>query len=241
MRFVARVAALILLLCVWPLMPPHFGVHAAPPPNGETTYVDFEHVAVMPFFVGKRQPNIDETADKTLSCPVGVLCEGADDIDPDAGRALTRMVYDGLRMKFFEKVVSLELTRSAYDQVVVDAPSDTPRALARKLGRSLGADYVVVGTLWRYRDRGRVPASPDSAASVAFALYLVDVESGVRVWRGVFDQTQQPLTDDLFKARQSLQMGVKWLSARELTRFGVEKVLKSFPTEEKLRKPVERE
>jgi hypothetical protein len=33
-------------------------------------------------------------------------------------------------------------------------------------------------------------------------------------------------------------MGVKWLSARELARFGIEQVMKSFPTDEELRIPV---
>ena len=79
---------------------------------------------------------------------------------------------------------------------------------------------------------------PDSPASVAFALYLVEVKTGRRIWRGVFDETQRPLTDNLLQARQSLKMGVKWLSARELARFGVEQVVKSFPAEEDLRIPV---
>ena len=238
MVFLARGAALMVVLCVWPFMPGCFLAHGASPPNAETTFVDFRQMAVMPFFVGSRKPNIDETADKTLSCPVGVLCEGAAEIDSGAGRVLTRMVHDGLRRKFFEQVVDLDLSQRAFAEAVVGEPSETPRILARKVGRSLEADYILVGILWRYRDRGESPAGTPSPASVAFALYLVDVKTGVRVWRGVFDQTQQPLTDNLFKARQSIQMGVKWLSARELARLGVEQVLKSFPSEEELRRPI---
>jgi len=211
---------------------------AAPPPEADAAFVEFRRMAVMPFFVGTRQPSFDEAADKTLNCPIGELCAGVTEIDPGAGRVLTRMVYDALRFEFGDQVVSLESSRDAYAEAVVDENAETPRLLARKLGKGLEADFVVVGTLWRYRDRGQVPGVPDSPASVAFALYLVDTETGRRVWRGIFDESQRPLTENLFKARQSLKMGVKWLSAQELARFGVEQVMKTFPTEEDLRKPM---
>ncbi len=32
---------------------------------------------------------------------------------------------------------------------------------------------------------------------MGFALYLIDAQTGVRFWRGAFDETQQALTDDV--------------------------------------------
>ncbi len=211
---------------------------AAPSPDAQPAYEPSQKVAVMPFFVGSRRPSLDETADTTLSCPIGILCAETTDIEPGAGQALTRMAYDNLRVMFGDRIVPLERSKDAYAEAVADGGSQTPRLLARKVGRTLGVGYVLVGTLWRWRGRGQVPGDPESPASAAFALYLVKVDSGAGVWRGIFDQTQQPLTENLLKARQTLKMGVKWLSVRELARFGVGQVLKSFPTEDDLEKPV---
>jgi hypothetical protein len=211
---------------------------AAPPPDQQSAYVEFRQMAVMPFFVGSRQPNVDVAVDKTLSCPVGELCAGVPGIDSGAGRALTRMVYEGLRLRFGDQIISLDESRSTYAEVVLEESTDTARSLAQRLGRKMRADYVVIGTLWRYRDRGELPDMPESPASVAFALYLVDVETGRRVWRGLYDETQRQVTENILQAGKYLKMGVTWLSAQELARYGVKQVLSSFPSEEALRMPV---
>jgi hypothetical protein len=71
-----------------------------------------------------------------------------------------------------------------------DPMLDTPRKQAVRLGETLDADIVVVGTIWRFRQKGALEDVPDSPASVGFALYLVDVKSGMRLWRGSFDGSQ---------------------------------------------------
>lgn len=227
-----------LILGVWLLSETAGVAAAAPPPEPEVIYVEFKQMAVMPFFVGSRQPNVDESMDRTLSCPVGELCAGTPGIEPGAGRDLTRMVYEELRRRFGDQIVSLDESRLSFAEVVTDESLDTPRGLAQRLGRAMTADYVVIGTLWRYRDRGEVPGMPESPASVAFALYLVDVETGRRVWRGLYDETQRQVTENILEAGKYMKMGVKWLSAKELARYGVKQVLDKFPSEEALRMPV---
>jgi hypothetical protein len=238
MHRILRFAALMIIFFLWPASGTVATCGAASARDAETAFVDFRQLAVMPIFAGSRRPDIDEAMDKTLSCTVEDLCAGAREIDSGASRSLTRMVYETLRRKFGAQVVSLDRSQLAFAEVMTDESSETPRILAQGFGRKLDADYVVVGTVWRFRDRGQVPGVPDSPASVAFALYLVNVKNGRRLWRGFFDETQRPLTDNLLQARQSLKMGVKWLSARELARLGVEQVMTSFPTDEKLRIPV---
>ena len=210
-------------------------LHARPVEPGPST-TGFYQIAVLPVFVGSRQPNVDEAIDKTLSCPIGEICEGSAGIDPEAGRLLTRMVHDQLQVRLGDRVMPMEPVRLAYAEAALDEAADTPRSLVQRLGRTLKADFVVVGTLWRYRDRG-VPGNPDSPASVGFALYLVDVQSGRRMWRGIFDESQAPATGHLLQAGKYLKMGMKWLSARDLARHGVEQLMKKFPPEEKLQSP----
>jgi hypothetical protein len=82
--------------------------------------------------------------------------------------------------------------------------------------------------VWRFREKGALTEMPDSPASVGFALYLVDVNTGVRLWRGSFDGTQKALTEDVLGGLKQLGMGVHWLSAEELARYGVKSVLKTL-------------
>ena len=58
---------------------------------------------------------------------------------------------------------------------------------------------------------------------------MVDVKTGKRLWRGVFDKTQKSLTEDLRGAKDFAKMGGKWLSANELARFGIKQMFKTFP------------
>jgi hypothetical protein len=69
----------------------------------------------------------------------------------------------------------------------------------------------------------------DTPATVAFVLYLVNVETGKKVWKRAFDKSQKALTDNVLEAKDFLKQGGKWLTAEELARFGLKKVLADFP------------
>lgn len=191
--------------------------------------VAFDTMALLPFLVGRHEPNVDETVDNTLSCPIGQICMDDPTILPYAGQYLTRELHQRLDIRFGEHVLPLETVKDAYPPLALDDRSDTPRSLARTMGRSLKADLIVIGTVWRYRDRGAIEGIPDSPASVAFAIYLIEANSGRQLWRGIYDGTQETVLGDLFKAKERLKMGLKWLTADELARHGVREVMKRFP------------
>ena len=88
---------------------------------------------------------------------------------------------------------------------------------------------MLVGTVWRFREKGTDIEIPDSPASVAFAVYLVDVVSGKRLWRDAFDGTQKTLSEDVLGGLRQIKMGLRWLSANELARYGVKNVFMKFP------------
>jgi hypothetical protein len=118
---------------------------------------------------------------------------------------------------------------AAVESVSGDPLLDTPRKQAVRLGQAVQADWVMVGTIWRFREKGAVEGVPDSPASVGFALYMVDVATGERLWRGAFDGTQKALTQDVLGGVKQLGMGLRWLTAEELARYGVKSVLKKLP------------
>jgi hypothetical protein len=116
----------------------------------------------------------------------------------------------------------------AYDALALDDAVDSPRTLAQKLGQILEVDAIFVGTVWRYRDRGAIKDIPDSPPSVAFAVYLIEAQTGRQLWRGIFSVTQQSLTDNLFQAKEQINLGLKWRTANEMAKIGVKEVFKNF-------------
>lgn len=189
------------------------------------TEVSFQRLALAPFLVGRRHPRMDASMDNTLSCPINEICVDDPTIAPQAGEMMTRLVQAKLRSRFGQNVVSLDEVYAAHTGIRLDSDTDTPRTLARKMGRATSADLVIVGTVWRYRQPGAIEGLPDMPASVAFAVYLVDVETGRRLWRGFYDGTQDIATNNLFNVSKRLKMGTRWLSADALARHGVDEAL----------------
>jgi hypothetical protein len=96
---------------------------------------------------------------------------------------------------------------------------------ARELGKAVGADGVLYGTVSRYRDREGSEYGARTPASVAFTLSLVSVATGKVLWTRRFDETQQALSSNLFNWWQFWRGGPRWFSAEEFTRLGVERLL----------------
>jgi peptidoglycan-synthase activator LpoB len=96
---------------------------------------------------------------------------------------------------------------------------------ARDLGRAVGADAVLFGTVSRYKDREGGEYGARDPASVSFTLSLVSVATGKVLWTRTFDETQQSLSSNLFNWWQFWRGGPRWFTAEEFTRLGVERLL----------------
>jgi hypothetical protein len=198
---------------------------AAAQSQAEPINIQWEKIGVLPFFKGRRSADTGET----LNCPICDLLFKSENIKEGADRAITGYVQEALGRRYKDRVIALDEVSRVYKEIPRDDTKDTPRSLAQKAGEILGADLMIVGTVWRYRDRVRDELGSGRGASVAFDMYLIDVSSGKTVWKAKFDETQRPLTEDIRGAKVLLKKGAKWLSADELARYGVEEVMKKFP------------
>ncbi len=113
-----------------------------------------------------------------------------------------------------------------------DAASST-RAYAQRLAfvadREFGCEVVAIGRLDRFRDRSGEAMGSTHAASVAFDLHFYGAPGGQALWEGRFDETQKALTENVWRARQYPGSGMRWLSANEFARFGVQELVSSVP------------
>ena len=98
-------------------------------------------------------------------------------------------------------------------------------ARRRRLGETVYADAVMTGRVLRYRERIGNEIGAKSPASVAFVVELIDVRRGDIVWSARFDETQRPLSENLFAIGDVGQRGLRWLSADQLMLEGVRKAV----------------
>jgi hypothetical protein len=184
-----------------------------------------EKIGLMPFFKGSYGSSITET----LVCPVCQLYYDPAVLAPDCDKDLTRFFQQALEQKYGDLVIPQALVARTYAGITLDEIRDTPLSVSLKVGKLLGAKFMAVGSVWKYRDRVGGDRAASSPASVAFALHLVEVPTGKILWSKSFVQTQRSLSENILNAKAFFDQGAKWLTADELASYGVKELLKDFP------------
>jgi hypothetical protein len=221
-QLLGRIAALFLVLSfidVW--ISPRADSQTSP----STPVLRREKIAVMPFLRGRFGTDLSAV----LNCPLCQLSFDEESLTLGCDKTLTLYVQEALERRHEEMIVPLPRGTSAYSQIPVDDKKDTPLSMAQKLGKKLEADYVLAGTVWRYLDRKGGPAAVETPASVGFALYLIEVSTGILLWNDSFSETQRSLSENILGAKDFFEMGAKWLTADELALYGVKELIKKSP------------
>jgi TolB-like protein len=183
-------------------------------------------ILIMPF----EDMSVVYGENKDVRCPVcgKVFTTGK------ASKGAADMLTERLFM-LLDKRKDIQLIPSSYAQGVMSdllagsKKEFNEKDLAIETGRALHADAVLVGFIYRFQDRIGTEYSVDLPASVAFDIHLIRVKDGRVLWSGHFDETQRPLSDNLFRLGTFLQRKAKWITAKEMAFSGLENMLKSFP------------
>ena len=182
-------------------------------------------IAVMPFMKGRFGSTPRETIDSSIS----QLYFNPEKMSSDSDGILTGHVQEALHKRHGEKLIPLGKSIEAYGGISKDDTRDTLRTLAQKMGQALGANFIMAGNVWRFKERVGSAAGAETPATVAFGLFLIDVSNGKVFWREVFEKSQSSLSENIFEARAFFKKGAKWVTANELARYGVSEVLKKYP------------
>ena len=136
---------------------------------------------------------------------------------------VTRAVTDAMRRlpewQIVDPLVTNEALRRLYGEVRAPTPAE---ALA--VGKLLGTDAVVRGQVTEFEERVGAELAAQKPARVVFAVELVRVPSGERVWQAEYAETQQALSENLWNLFGFLRAGAKWVRASELAELGAEQV-----------------
>jgi hypothetical protein len=142
-----------------------------------------------------------------------------------AAQRITSMVYGNLQGRPGVRIISRYQVGQTFSDQRARDPSLGWREQVAKLGTNLEADAVLIGLVRVYRERkgSKFAATP---AVVGFESHLIDSTNGKVLWSGTYYDEQKPLNQDFMGFWERKGM---YITADELARTGVEKMMKDFP------------
>jgi hypothetical protein len=182
-------------------------------------------LVIFPFIVEK----IEDPA-RGAVCPV---CKGfrrSGEILPGAApRILTRELYEKMEALGIFTVLPLEKVEEGLSHWGRKRFEENVVSSSIQLGKEFKAHFVLVGIIFRFEERVGSSLGVEKPASVAFDLHLFRMRDGKKVWDGGLDETQRPLSENLFQIGSFFRRKAKWLTAEELAVVGMDEVLKKLP------------
>lgn len=74
----------------------------------------------------------------------------------------------------------------------------------------------------------------EKPASVGFDLHIYRLRDDKEVWKGKFDETQKPLSENILKIGSFFRRRASWLSAKELASVGMDELFARLPSPKEL-------
>jgi TolB-like protein len=218
---IRKIVRAVLILCFAALIP----FNSAAEEGEKTTTVPKTRLAVIPFMA--LEP--ESSTSTTVQCPLCGHVNSGGPVFQGAQATLEEIFISKLRESKNVEIIAPERAAGVYRRISSASLKESMLEVVRQTGRELSADVVLAGFVYRCRERVGYSYSAKTPASLSFEVHLISVKDGSSLWRGVFDRTQKSLMEDLFLASSFFKGGAKWVTARELTRLGVDEVFETFP------------
>lgn len=168
--------------------------------------------------------------DSNVRCPICGKVYITGEVPDRAPSYLSSKLISILKeKKYYKKIVTSSSQWGNADLMAKKNRDLTERELLMAAGLSAGADTVMAGYLYRYRQRVGTNISVDTPASVAFGIHLIDVKTGRSLWKGHIDETQRSLSENLFNIDTFIKRKARWVTAEEMAISGLEEILKTLP------------
>jgi hypothetical protein len=200
-----------------------FTVQAAEtsPENAKRT----KRIAVISF----QSLTSGEESGKTVFCPICGIGASSGKILKGSEKKVEEIFVNKLHELKEVELIPLDKVEAVYKRVSSESLNEPLLKIFMKAGDELGTDFLAVGYVYRYAERVGYKYTAERPASVVFEIHLIKTSDGSIIWRGFFDKTQKSLMEDVFQASSFFNGGAKWLTARQLTEQGMNKVFETFP------------
>ena len=168
-----------------------------------------------------QAPTTDLAVSKVAVVPFSAVQRpGAEPLRPDAGALVAGYAADAFSARGIDTVPPSDV-----EQALGEAAGST--AAVREAAQHFGAAAVVVGSVYKFRERSGEALGSVHPASVGFELKVYTAD-GRLFDSKVFDHTQVALTENALTATQYPGGGTRWLTAEELARWAADQTVKSL-------------
>jgi hypothetical protein len=181
-------------------------------------------LAILPFFIERG-----EDPGRGAICPICKRVYSRGEILPGSKNTLTRLLQQKMEAIETFKVLPIEKMEEALSHWDKKQFEEKLIPSSLQLGKELNVDFIIVGFIFRFEERIGSPIGVEKPASAGFDIHLFRLRDGIEVWQGKFDETQRPLSENLFKIGSFFRRKASWLTAEELASVGMDEMLKRLP------------
>ena len=181
-------------------------------------------IAVMHF-----QRVLPEGKRQTVACPLTGAIFNSCNAPDGTEQILETTLLNRLRKPDGPQFIPTGETDKIYQRLPLNSLKTIPLQILKSIGEQSNADAILVGYLFCYRERVGYEYAAERPASVAFGVYLIRLNDGKMLWKGVFEKTQKSLFEDLFQLSRFIKEKGKWVTADALLKEGIDEVALTFP------------
>jgi hypothetical protein len=171
-------------------------------------------LVILPFLVERV-----EDPEKGVLCPVCKGIRRSGETVPGSKNTLTDLLYTKTEANGTFQIIAPKKV----EEILLHSPSSI------QVGKKLEADFIFIGYVFRFEERIGSSLGVERPASVSFDLHLFRLRDEKMVWLGKFDETQRPLSENLFKIWSFIRRKGSWLTAAELASVGMDEMLRKLP------------
>lgn len=179
--------------------------------------------------IGFRAAMPEGDKPKAVRNPVTGGAFSASPVSAEVVNKMTAKLFEGVRKVADCELISPGKARGVYSRLISSDSERTQFEILQQIGQEFSADAVLVGYLYRWRERVGSDLVADQPSSVAFDLSLIRSEDGAILWREKFDKTQKSLSENLFEWNTFVRGRGRWMTAEKLAVFGLEGMLSRIP------------
>jgi hypothetical protein len=202
------------------------GMKPAPVPEKQGAYSK-EALAV----VGFRAALVEGDVPQIVRDPFSGAIFWAEPVPPEVVREMTTELFERLKSRGDRAFIPPGQALGAYSRLASEdlGMALLPAKMLQEIGKTLGADLVLAGFIFQWKERQGTDYAVSRPASVSFDLHLVRSKDGKVIWNGKFEKTQQPLSQNILDLKTFLEGKGRWMTASKLASLGLDRVLATMP------------
>lgn len=185
---------------------------------------DIENIVVVGFKPAVYQ---GEDADDT-SVSISFEKSPADSALLEKSYFMTSRLFDLMTEHEGYDLISPDRAEEALSRIAASEPGISDLEIAGMVAREFQADGVVIGCLYRWKDREGSDYAARNPASVFFDLCLVIPDDASIIWKGRFNKTQRSLSENILDIKTFLKGKGKWMTADDLAGLGLNDLVKDM-------------